>query len=447
MPALNARRISRPGTPWSYRWPRGYDQNGLLAIPGAWASECGYMLTDPELLDQFNTLKSALLAGQWKVLSSAEGDAEADRNAEFVRSALGLEGRPQKADSSWEEIIARLAPRAIAIGFMPAEPVYRFDGGQVLLKDVYDIEPASIVEFRRNEHGLDSIVQDLSRDGRMTSYRRPIPADRLIMLVPALAGDLYTGGGGILRACHYWWKLKIFLAKQMGIGAQRWANPSPVRTVDRVQLRSAAQASGTDVESILSASAEALNGWESSETMWLEEFPGLTYRIIGESTFDPEKVITAIRHCDEQMSKAWAARFKEIGISGEGSRAIGEVHYDSWRSQNANRMDYFASALRRVIVDLVRWNFYMGDTPPADKVPFFSVAGLEVNGLGDGLGNVVALTEADVLTKTPGLEAGIRRLMGLKAEPGTDRPASERRPPSGAVIPRVDGGAGRPEGS
>lgn len=447
MAILSMRRHSRPGTPWSYRWPRGYDQNGLLAQPGAWASECGYMLTDPELLDLYNTQSAALLAGRWLVRPGMAGDPEAERNAEFVRMALGLEGRPQVADSSWEQIVARLAPRSIAVGFMPAEPVYKLEGGEVLLRDVYDIEPASIVEFIRDDAGLRALKQDTSKDGRWNSTSRFLDADKLIMLVPNLQGDLFTGGGGTLRSCHYWWKLKIFLAKQLGIGAQRFATPTPVRTIDRPTLQRSAQSSGTDVESIMSQSTEALNGWESSETMWLEEYAGLTYRIIGESTFDPAKVIEGIRHCDEQMATAWGASFKRIGLQGEGGRSIGEVHHNAWRAQNANKMDYFASAMRRVAIDLVKWNFYLGESPRPSVLPYFGVEGLEVDGLADALGNLVALTEADILTKTPGLESRVRRLVGLRDEPGTSRPASERRPASGFIMPRVDGGAGRPEGT
>lgn len=448
MPAVTLQRRSRPGTPWNgYHWPRGYDRTGLLSYPGAWAAECGYMLSDPELMDLYNAQKSAILAGEWVVESSAPGDAEADRNAEFVRSALGLEGRPQRADSSWEEIVARLAPRSIAIGFMPAEPVYKREAGEWVLKDIYDIEPASVRKFNRGPDGLLSITQDTSADGRLRGGEITIPAERLILLVPNLQGDLYTGGGGVLRACHYWWTLKMFVAKQMGIAAQRYATPTPVRTVNRTEMASSLRGSPADVERTLASSASALDGWESSETSWLEEYPGCTLRILGDGTFDPTPLKDTIRECDEQMARAWGARFKEIGISGEGSRAVGEVHYDSWRAQNANRMDYFAAAFRKVVVDLLRWNYYPGEAPPSAKTPKLKVLGLEVSGLADAVGNIVQLTEADVLTKTPGLEAALRRLLGLKAEPGTGRPSTERRPPSGAVIPRADGGAGRPEGS
>ena len=443
------RRRSTAGSPWNSQWPAGFDKNMQLVRPGAWAAEAARMvLTDPKLMDLSHQTRTAMLQGTWVVKAAKPHDEalveEAERNAAFIRRAFGLEGYLTEARRSWEAMLGQMA-RWAEVGFRVMETVYEYRDGNVWLRDLYDIEPASIVGWVRDHNSeILAVEQDSSRTGT-GRYRTMIPVDRtLLILTNGETGDIVTGQG-MLRACWFWWKLKELLGKQLGIAAEKWGLPTLVATCDTVAMRS--NFAAPEVEKVISDVQANCESYASNEAAWLIELPGIVYRVLAQGAFAPDVFRSAIAVCDEQMASAWSAAFKAIGMSGEGSRAIGEVHYDAWKVAVANRMDYIAASMRKVVVDLLEINFYQ-DGIPAAVIPHFAHRGMEVDGLSDGLGSLTSLCEADIVTKTPELEHRILELMGVPAGEGTNRTYAERKPASGYVAPAdASGGEGRPQGS
>lgn len=442
-------RKTLAGSPWNGSWPVGFDKNNRLTRPGTWATEAARMMTDPKLLDLAHQTRTAMLQGTWlvKLPKDSQGNPEAERNAEFIRQAFGFEGRACHAQRPWEAMLGQMS-RWAEVGFRVMETNYQFDesDGQVWLKDIFDIEPASIVGWLRDANSeIIAVEQDGSRTGTHR-YRNIIPVERtLLILTNGLAGDQVTGQG-MLRACWFWWKLKESLAKQMGVAAEKWAIPTLAASVDTSAMQAAGMAEA-DITAAVNGVNQTCNNYAANEQAWVKEMPGVVYRILAQGAFTPAAFREAIGVCDEQMAAAWSASFKAIGMSGEGSRAIGEVHYDAWKVAVANRMDYIAGAMQKVVNDLLEINFYENGVPASVR-PHLAHTGLEVDGLADALGALPGLISAGVVTPTAELERRVLKLLNVEPGPGSERSSQERMGGTSAIITTDNtGGAGRPVGS
>lgn len=331
------------------------------------------------------------------------------------------------------------------MGWRVLEPTYWFQDGKVWLKDLCDIEPSSITGFVRDSSGeVIAVEQDTSASG-LRWGKILIPSEDLLILTANQTSDVVTGQG-LLLPCYPWWLLKQSIAKQLEVAVKRWSNPTIALSADPQEIGVSTGLNGESVNQIIDEASKLAEKYAAGEDTWLRETKGLVYRVLGQGTFTPGVFKDALAVCDQQMAQAWSASYTQIGLSGEGSRAIGEVHYDSWKVATCNRADYIAASFQKIIRKLLELNRYP-DGVPAQVLPRLVHSGLEVDGLRDGLGNIVALVEADVLTKTPELERRLLKLFGIKPGIGSDRSASERKPASGYALPAnsvTDGGAGRP---
>jgi hypothetical protein len=446
-PRVQTERRTTSGTPWT-GWRPATERAPELQ-GRAWPATAREMLrTDPKLYGINRMLVQALLSARWEVRPGDSSD-EAARNAEYVRRALGLEGRasmlrvrrgggelvPTTFEAELRKLLAYLP-----VGFRVFEELYRVEGGAVWLDGWGDTEPESIQEWRRDEAGaLTEVIQQ-----RVAGQRtpEPLPVGRALILTADQTGDDYTGTG-LLRPCWFWWKLKRHVADQVAVGAERWANPTPLGEIDREAL--ADKGYSLDVLAEMRAELEQdLEGYTSNEASFMVVPAGMTVRAFGEGAYDPTGLLSVIEQCDAQMVTAYAAQVVSVGVGGDGSRAVGQVHRDLWRQSVTNILDDAAGAISgTTMARLLELNFYGKGGMPPSKLPTLRHVGLEVDGLADALGAVPSLVAAQVLTPDDALERRIRRLIGLRDVPGPRR-TWEERAQSSSYADDASGGEGRP---
>jgi hypothetical protein len=210
------------------------------------------------------------------------------------------------------------------------------------------------------------------------------------------------------------------------------------------------------LETIAEMTDEAYEGaqaYVSHGTSALKLPAGVTMTTYGEGAFDPAGLLSVVAHANQEMATAYVAHFIELGLGDVGSRATGQVHWNSWRQAVSNIHDHVAAVLAcTTIARLVGYNFYAPDgcedaanRVPHGKRPSLRHVGLEVDGLADALGTLPSLVGAGILSPDDSLERGVRRLVGLRDRPGPRREWDERL--GSSVLGQAadtGGGEGRP---
>jgi len=440
-------RRGSPGTPWS-GWRPGVETAPELQ-GRAWPRTAREMLrTDAKLAGIQSILTQALLSARWEVVPG-DSSEEARRNAEHVRQALGLEGRPARLRSgSFEAELERML-WYLPVGFRVLEELWRVEGGQVWLDGWADTEPESVQEWRRGPDGSLAYIVQAHVPGQPAPA--PIPAHKALVLTRAQTGDDYTGTG-ILRPCWKWWRLKRHVMDQLGVGAERWATPTPVVGFDRDLLKERLYPEEA-IRELVAEAYDAARAYVAHGEAALQLPTGVTMSTYGEGAYDPAGLLSVIDHANQELATAYVAHFIELGLGDVGSRATGQVHWNSWRQAVSNILDHVAGVLASTtIARLVGYNFYAPDgcedaanRVPHGKRPSLRHVGLEVDGLADALGTLPSLVGAGILSPDDSLERGVRRLVGLRDRPGPRREWDERL--GSSVLGQAadaGGGEGRP---
>lgn len=447
------KRVSTPGTRWcagrpipaeSLDRPRGHE----------WAILVAQMLaSDPKLADAALQLQNQMLAAAWYVVPGGDSPI-AQRNADFVREALGLDGRAgHLREGTWEDQVRKLV-RYPLLGFQVVEEVWYVDQttGAVWLSELGDIDPASIWKWVRDPQDGELLGLEQRIDWSSAVAQHPdrvLPARKALIVTHRKVGD-DVEGCGLLSPCLPWWRLKMTLIDALGDGVAQWASPIPVMRVDRRSLEESGY-SITEQEPLLQTAREFGDAFSNGSARYLVAPAGIDPEIYGGGAYDPTALCSAIDHCNREMASAFIANFAEMGATDVGARSIGEIHWDAYKASIANYLDVIASQLSgpsrpgggtisRMLQLQPGW--YPEGEPPFEELPRLQHRGVEVDGLRDALGVLPALVAGGIVTPDQELEARVRRLLGLRAA-APERPWQERLAEVGSVrddIPRGQGG-------
>lgn len=466
-----AERLSAPGYQYNGWWPVGTDDNARFRIAGEWAKEAEKMIrTDPKIASLSRATRQSLLSAKWKIEPGSDSP-NAKRNAEYIKEALGI-GATGNMKRSFQEVVRSMASW-LDIGFKVVEPIYKnepkmrpYHDKEIVhwLDDIADIDSCSITGFVKDRNGtLLAVVQNLSGVGPfLNSYEISIPSDRVLLLSLDQAADNFVGRS-LLRPCWAYWNLKTHIRDQIGVAAQRWGTPVLMLTTDRM----AAMEAGIDeatIDDIFASAEEAADYYAGGETTFLKAInargvPVLKWEVVGTGAFDPGAFNEVIVQIDRQMAASYGAAFAEIGTAGEGSRAVGEVHYNFYRVQLQENADQIVEVLSGpsregggLIARLLGFNFYAPDELiPVEEMPILSHTGLEVNALTDALGMLPNLMAAGAIGNLEDLKMKVDGLLGLDPMKVAQNPSSLPPPSSWTTEePNPYGGQpgpGRPEGT
>ncbi len=438
-------RYSTPGTLWGALRPFQPDLDQDMPEGQDWAVACEDMLSrDPKLSAAAMQLCNNLLDASWTITAGAEGGWEAQRNAEFCREALGLDGAPCKLGRGSFEGEIRPLVRFPLIGYHIAEELWRCDGdGLFWLDGLGDIDTRSVWAWKRDYNGnlveIQQLVPTLS-----TRPPLPIPATKTLIVTHNKSGDDYLGRG-LLSPCWGWYKIKRALEDSLEVGVKRLSVPVLMLRPDRQSLQDEGYSLDEQTE-MLQTAQDFAHKWTKGEADALVAPAGIDPSVFGSGAFSPAAVIEAIRHANEEIAAAFLSNFSEMGLSEVGSRSIGEIHWNSYRSSIANYLDEIADAFNGparagggTLAKLLEMNFYSGPIPP-DVLPRLEHQGAKVNGIRDLCNILPQLVASGLLTPTNEIERAILRELRVGGA-GITRPWQERLQEVGSVkLPENQGG-------
>ena len=450
----------RPGTRWSARYPIGAEVDGAFTIPGEWARVAARMrLTDSKLSNFSNARLDPILAVPLEVVPGAGPNAE--RNADYVRRAFGLAGEnsPRVCAKSFKELL-RSAALSLDDGFRVIEPLIGpGPDGLWWPVDFVDVESYSIWGFVRDETGrLIWVEQQLSQTGfSQPMGQRKVDAERVLVFTAGRTGDNYAGQGA-LRRCYDWWVLKRDIPALARQAVARHAIPALVVTKSAEHMRNVEGWTDAEIAAAFTAADEAAGNLQSGESQYLISLgtngQGLGWSILGNGqAVNVDAFVKFAELADREMAAAFAASVVEMGTTGEGSRAIGQVHLDVLRSSLGNQLDLLLETIcgparpgGGLIGRLLEYNFGPQAT---ESLPKIVHEGLKVNGLADALGALPSLGAAGFVDPAD-VRNDLYRLLGVEpvlATPGArEQPVPASPPVSLEGVPTV-GGGGRPEGT
>lgn len=419
------------GTQLSAGYISGKERNSQLT-GRSWTYECEDMIaTDPILRRSWSFVKQTLLSAKW-LWKAGDDSEEAKVYADFANRAFGFDGHSGMMSMSFEQQLSYLL-EFIPLGFRYAEEIYcvkaDVDGTPRVWLDYFaDREPTAHSQWlSRDGQQLDGVLQTMV--GMVTP--EPIPATKLLLLTLNQTGSNFEGVG-LLRPCWFWWKQKQKTATLMSIGVEKWCFPTPKIVVDREKAESAALDDAT-IDTMIENAAQQAQAFVAMEQGFLIENPVVKFDSYGGSTgFDPQKALTVIQECDNQLQAAFMANLLNLGISETGSRAVGEIHLSIFRRSCVNFLDLVTSALsgqdRRAggtMARLINWNFGACEL---NKLPRLTHSGLTNDELTDSLASLPALVQASLLTPDSELERSIRQRIGAGDLPTeADRSSMDRQ--------------------
>ncbi len=397
-----------------------------------WAVEADRMMrSDAKLFGAIQQLKNSMLSATWYVESADPDDPECERNANFIRRALGLDGEQSHLKSGSFEAELRKVFDFVFVGHQECEEVYCGDGDEIWLEELADISPASVLRWNYDGDGeLVSITQVATPREISLGYTPPaeiqIDAEKLQIYTLNRKG-LDFEGCGILSPCWVWWQLKDALITFLNEGGEKWSVPTIILTVDREMLSSMSY-TADDIDVLLSKACEAARNYRGGAESFIAVPQGINVQVFGGGSFDPTKVIASIEHCNQEMAAAFLTNFLELGMSTEGNRNVGEIHWNSYKTSIANLLDVVADVWNgagRVgggtIAKLLQFNFYgSASAVPIDKLPKLRHRGVDVDALSESLGNLPQLAASGFLTPDDAIEIKLRRLFGI-AEKASDQ--------------------------
>jgi hypothetical protein len=209
-----------------------------------------------------------------------------------------------------------------------------------------------------------------------------------------------------------------------------------------------------DIQSAFEAADTAAANLQAGESTFLvavgENGNGVGWSVLGSGQDVNADVFVKLTNlANDEMAAGFGVSVAQIGVKGEGSRSVGEVHLEMLRRGLANQLSSVLEVLGGparpgggLFARLLELNF---GPIPNEELPQIAQYGLEVDGLADALGALPSLAAAGLINPA-GLAPKVARLLG--AESGVAPAPAVQPVPTPALegVPQV-GGGGRPEGS
>ena len=406
----------KSGTQWSGGFISDIEQQASLS--GAeWAKTSVQMRrTDGRLAASWSVRKQTALSATWRFEPGDPGDPDSERYATYANEAFGLDGGAGHLGDTWENVLSQML-EFVPVGYRYLEEVYalgRDSAGDVRYFVVFeDREPSAHMHWVEGENETLAGVKQSPPGSPITE----IPADKIVLLVRHLTGANWEGQGAD-RPAWWVWQLKRHLLDQMGIAADRWANPVPDIEVDRVAAREA-NYSEAEVESIRDAyilQIQNMVSRQQSETHRPKFFQVGAHG--GPGTVDWAGMLATVEWCDAELSANYTTEAMRLGLTDTGARSVGEVHEQVLRRVVANDLDIIAGAIcgrsrpgGGTIGRLITWNFGAVDD---GKLPRLTHSGLEPDRFAESMSSLPSLVNAGLLEVDDAVKNQLRGIIGVE---------------------------------
>ncbi len=238
--------------------------------------------------------------------------AELDEN-------FGFDGGRGYIRGGWEGLGRRILRHQFT-GFRYLEALYCPEQGRVWV-DFADREPSAHAGWYPGPDGqLAYVEQERAGGGRRTR----IPANKLVLFTEDQTGNNWNGTG-LLRSCHFAWKLKTHAMNCLAIGVERYAVKIPRVKVNEKTLRDEQGYSETDINTMVTNAQTTCKNLTSHEQGWVSTVEGIDIDVI-QIDFRADQTAAVIEVCNREILTGLGLQQLLLGVNGTGSRAVGSVH-------------------------------------------------------------------------------------------------------------------------
>lgn len=386
--------------------------------------------SDTQVKMLLGAVKNPIKAAVWEV-EPASDDPEDVRRAALIRHIL-LSDIPRIG--GFHKFIEE-ALTQVEFGHAVFEKTFRLVKDHPLYGTYHGIagldmiSPKTIERWNVSGQGVLQSITQIS-NGDLSRYIN-IPAQFLLVLSMDMEGANYEGIS-MLRPCYGNWLRKNMMLKLNAIGVEKFAIPTPVAKIPP----------GFQATEQFSFLIEVLEAYTGGEAAFLT-IPNSVELDLKPSTYDPEKVDTAIDAEDRRMAKAFLANFLELGLTGVGSFAMSEDLSDFFLGGLEHIASNIAATVNAVLIpELCNLNF--GGNARLPKLKHSGISDKAGKELAEVLANLVS---ANVVEPDDLLEENIRSRYKLPKK--SDLGKEGRKPPPPAPggfggMPPGAGGEGQP---
>lgn len=311
---------------------------------------------------------------------------------------------------SWDDHL-RHALLALAYGFYFFEQVGRIEDGLWRLRKLAPRTPQTTAEIRvASDGGLVGLRQNVGKTPQM------IPVNRLVAYCWEREGGNWYGRSA-LRPLYGSWN-----AKRELVGIDVTKNR---RNGMGVPTAKATEKDVTDAQ--LKAGQKIASAWRVGEVSGVALPYGVDVELKGVSGTLPD-TIASIQYHDQQMARAFAQMFAELGQTPNGSRALGAELGDHFSlTQEAIGEWVLGTANPHVVEDWVDWNY--GESEPAPAIAYGRDEGGDL-----AMSDLVSMVDKGLIVVDSELQDYLRERYSLPA-PAAGLAISVPSAPLGAVAP------------
>lgn len=300
--------------------------------------------TDDAIGASMEALISTLLSATWVCEAGEESSAFSRYLADNANCMFGFGGYPGRLMHSWEDSLAQ-GLLYYSDGVRYGEVKYQYNPS---LKQIDIVDPWVDRDLTAHEQWIFDgprwvgVEQSYPLGEAINSRQKPvIPAEDLVLLTRGVEGQNLSGTGA-LRPIYMAWKRKRDLIDMLMIATERWAIGTPNLIIDETGARDAGVPHAElalQVEQVRASVDLFLKG----DSARIESTPFVRVDTYG-GTLDPSALLSLIEQCNQSIMLGFLLQFLHLGTTNSGSRAVGEVHQETWRRSLIQILDRVASA-------------------------------------------------------------------------------------------------------
>lgn len=399
-----------------------HESNPALRRDGWARAEREMRRTDDSVGAIWRATRDSLLSARWSWRAGDSTDPVSQGLADEANRLFGFMGYGGRLERSWEDGLEQLI-LFYPVGYRYGEVRFELRGGRIDIVEAWvDREPFAHREWIFDDDGnWIGVVQkppcgDLGRS--MGSAGPFIPADELVLLAHGVEGQNLEGCGALRPAYDAFLRKRAVQDFQME-AVERWSRGVPEIVIDEVAAEEA-NLSKPDLKKQVDRVRASITAFLAGDAAWIESTPYVRVQTFG-GDLDPSKTSSLIESLDGAIKGALLLQFLNLGTTPTGSRSVGEVHQDLWRTSLCQVLDRISAAYgghRRPGGGVIgRWAELNYPNITSEQLPRLVHAGLSVDPLVDALGQFPALTAAGWVN--PANEADrekVRHRIGLGVE-------------------------------
>ncbi len=357
--------------------------------------------TDSSVGAIWRATRDSLLSARWSFKPGDSDHPVSRRLADTANRLFGFNGYTGRLLRPWENALEQ-AVLYFPVGFRYGEVRFRrMRNGRIDIIDPWvDREPTAHYRWVFDDQGDWIGVQQKAPVGDLGRTLGPgpfIPADELVYLAHGVEGQNLSGCGA-LRPAYDPLSRKRDVEDLSMAATERWSNGVPEIVIDEQGAQDAG-VSPAELEQQAQQVRQSVAAFLTGDCAWIETTPWVLVKQFG-GDLDPSRAMAQIEALDGAIKGTFLLQFLNLGTTPTGSRSVGEVHHDLWRTSLCQVLDRVAAAYNGcqrpgggVIGRWVDLN-WAGVDP--DLYPRLEHAGLSVDPLVDAItsGKIESLTTA-----------------------------------------------------